>query len=106
VPFGRPGIVGPDMDAPFSRDRGEGRAESPRAGGEGPRPAARWVGRRVAAFAGFLGFTYLPTAIEICFGFASSRFGITTRRSPSLNSALMLAVSTTFGSVNDRLNLP
>jgi hypothetical protein len=95
-------------EAPSSRDRaGEGRRGAPGTGREVPRPAGRWVvGRREAAFAGFLAFTYLPTEIEICFGFASSRFGITTRSSPSLNSALMLAVSTTFGSVNDRLNFP
>ena len=49
---------------------------------------------------------HLPTLIEICFGLASAFWGRVTLRTPSLDSALIFPVSTTFGSVNERLNEP
>ena len=77
------------------------------ASGEGrSAPGASADGRFGAAFAFFVAGLHLVTAIEICFGLASSRCGSVTRRTPSLNSALILSVSTTFGSVNERLNVP
>ena len=48
----------------------------------------------------------LPTAILICFGLASSRFGSLTVSKPCLYSALIASSFTVFGSVKVRLNVP
>src|SRR6185295_20060768 len=58
------------------------------------------------AFAMFLalGLGTYATCTWICFGLASSRFGRVSFSTPSLNSALIFSVSTTFGSVNERVN--
>ena len=49
---------------------------------------------------------YFVTLIEICFAFASSRFGRVTRSTPSLYSALIFSVSTTVGRVKERPKVP
>lgn len=48
----------------------------------------------------------LPTAILICFGLASSRFGSFTVSTPFLYSALIASSFTVFGSVKVRLKVP
>jgi len=53
-----------------------------------------------------LGLGTYATCTWICFGLASSRFGRVSFSTPSLNSALIFSVSTTFGSVNERLKVP
>jgi hypothetical protein len=58
--------------------------------------------------AGFFGASYVKYyAIAIClagFGFASSLLGMVTLRIPLSYLALILSLSTVFGSVNERLN--
>ena len=58
------------------------------------------------ALAFTLGFGTYATCTWICFGLASSRFGRVSFSTPSLKSALIFSLFTTFGRVKDRVNDP